>query len=113
MGILTISISDEAEKALRKMAYKVYGAKKGSISKALEEAIAMWVHIKEKTVTSNRKFYAKKGNEILVEATSLQELAAKLKELKISLHDVLIFSDEEETGKEGKIGLKIVAREKK
>lgn len=113
MGILTISISDEIEKVLRKMAYTVYGAKKGSISKALEEAITMWVHIKEKTMTKNRRFYAKRGKEILVEATSLQELALKLKELKVSLHDVLIFSDEEEPGKERKMGLKIVAREKK
>ena len=113
MGILTISISDKTEDALRRMAYKIYGVKKGSISRALEEAITLWINSKEKTIFSNKRFYAKKGKDIVAQATSLQELATKLNELHISPHDVLIFSDEKEPEKDRELGLKIVVREKK
>jgi len=113
MGILTISINDKIEKALRETAYKIYGAKKGSLSRALEEAITLWVNLKSKKITQKRRFYAKKGDTIVAKATSLQELAGKLTKLNISLHDVLIFSDDEDIKKDRYLGLKVVDRELK
>ncbi len=43
MGRMQIVLSDELEDKLRKKAGLMYGVKKGSISKAVEEAINDWV----------------------------------------------------------------------
>jgi len=43
MGIILVKISDETEKKLREAAIMRFGAKKGSLSKAVEEAINMWI----------------------------------------------------------------------
>lgn len=42
MGVVTISISDETEKLLRRRARQVLGKKKGVLSKAVEDAIVLW-----------------------------------------------------------------------
>ncbi len=42
MGTITINIKDDAEKIFRKMAYQLYGKKKGTLGKALTEAILDW-----------------------------------------------------------------------
>ncbi len=43
MGRMLITISDELEKEFRETIAKVYGVKKGAISRAVEEAIRMWI----------------------------------------------------------------------
>ncbi len=40
---MQIVIADSLEKELREKAYKKYGLKKGSISKAVEDALKDWV----------------------------------------------------------------------
>ena len=42
MGEIKVSVSDEKEEKFRKAAMKVFGHKRGSISKAAEEAMEEW-----------------------------------------------------------------------
>lgn len=50
MGVILIKLSDDIEKRFRETAIKVFGAKKGSLSRAVEEAIKTWL----KTVESEQ-----------------------------------------------------------
>lgn len=43
MGRLNINISDQLEKEFRLKIIEKFGGKKGSLSKALEEAITLWI----------------------------------------------------------------------
>ena len=43
MGILHVRIDDELEKRFRKKVLDVYGARKGALAKAVEEAIKLWL----------------------------------------------------------------------
>ena len=43
MGILHVRINDELDKMFRKKVLDVYGAKKGALAKAIEEAIRLWL----------------------------------------------------------------------
>ena len=47
MGIITISISDEAENKLRETAKKKLGEGKGVLGKAVEEAVNKWADDEE------------------------------------------------------------------
>jgi len=48
MGRILITIDDELEERFRKVVARVYGARKGAISKAIEEAIKLWLERYEK-----------------------------------------------------------------
>ena len=57
MGRISVEIPDELEKKLRFKTIEVYGGKKGDLSRAVGEAIKIWV-VKEKygaSVRSNVK----------------------------------------------------------
>jgi len=43
MGKISISIPDKLEEKLRKRAMKRFGMKKGNLSRAVEEAIRLWL----------------------------------------------------------------------
>jgi predicted transcriptional regulator len=43
MGTLTISLDDEVERKLRKVAKMVIGEKKGYLGKAITEALKLWM----------------------------------------------------------------------
>ena len=47
MGEVRGVVSGEVEKKFRKLAMKEFGYKKGSLSKALEEALRHWIRIRE------------------------------------------------------------------
>jgi len=40
---MLITIDDELEEMFRKAVARIYGARKGAISKAIEEAIKLWL----------------------------------------------------------------------
>ena len=42
MGTITINVSDNVEQSFRKKAYQLYGKKKGTLGKAVTEAIEEW-----------------------------------------------------------------------
>jgi len=43
MGIIHVRIDNELEKRFRKKVLDVYGTKKGALTKAVEEAIELWL----------------------------------------------------------------------
>ena len=43
LGRMQVVLTDKTEKKLREKAFAKYGLKKGSISKAIEEAILKWI----------------------------------------------------------------------
>ena len=47
MGEIRGVITSKSEKAFRKLAMKKYGYRKGSLSKALEDAILRWIEFSE------------------------------------------------------------------
>ena len=42
VGTITINVSDNVEQSFRKKAYQLYGKKKGTLGKAVTEAIQEW-----------------------------------------------------------------------
>ncbi len=48
MGTLKVTISDELEREFREEIFKSKGMKKGNISKAVEEAIMLWINYQRK-----------------------------------------------------------------
>jgi hypothetical protein len=48
MGEIRGSISPDLENKFRKLAMKKFGYGKGSLSKALEEALCIWINVSEK-----------------------------------------------------------------
>jgi len=43
LGKMLVSINDELEEKFRKLVAKVKGKKRGALSKAVEEAIELWI----------------------------------------------------------------------
>lgn len=58
MGTLTVNVNNDVEKEFRKTAGSVHGKRKGTLGKALTEAMAEWT-------------YAKKQKQIAEEALAL------------------------------------------
>ena len=62
MGIITISISDEAENKLRETAKKKLGEGKGVLGKAVEEAVNKWADDEnQKRIAAELKAMMDKG----------------------------------------------------
>ena len=104
MGIITVKISDEVEKALRRKAARLYGAKKGSLSRAVEEALKSWIspeELKKKEVI----YKAYRGEELVAEASTLEELAAKLRRTGEPIRGLRIVR-EPEPPRERRLGLR-------
>ena len=84
MGTLTVRISDEIEKSLRRRAAQLYGAKKGALSRAIEDAIRSWLSSTPGTSVSTKEqgriYRAFKGEKLIAEASTLEELANRLRE---------------------------------
>ena len=87
MGILTIVLSDDVEKVLRKVVREMYGIEKGNLSKFIEDAIRNYVHsLKREEVT----YRAYKDDKLVAEANSLEELVKLLREKNIDIRRLRI-----------------------
>jgi len=91
MGTLTIVLSEEVERRLRDTIRKLYGSSKGSLSRVIEDALKIYLSSLER---GKRSFRAYKGDILVGEAESLDELAAMLKEKKIDVRGLKIVSSE-------------------
>jgi len=90
MGTLTIVLSDEVERKLRDAVVK-RGSGKGTLSKIVEEALNNYLSSLEK---KNRIFRAYKGDDLVGESESLDELAELLREKGIDVRGLRIISSE-------------------
>ncbi len=88
---LTISLSEETVKKLRRTIRERYGSRRGALSGVVEEAVLEALGRFE-TPSSKEVFRAVKNDKVLAEADSLDELASKLKRLNVDARSVRIVS---------------------
>ncbi|GEM_PF-486314 len=107
MGTLTIRINDDTERALRRRAAQLYGARRGALSRAIEEAIRAWLaSTPDKERTMERRIYrAFKGGRLVAEASTLEELADRLRKMGESVRGIRIVR-EPAPSKERRLGLR-------
>ena len=54
MGTITINVNDDVEKMFRDIACATYGKKKGSLGKAVTEAMRSWIdEVRQKEIAKN------------------------------------------------------------
>ena len=111
MGVVTLKLDDTLERKLRERAARVYGLARGSLSRAVEDAVAIWL---QSDTLGPRKaaaagYKAFRGRTVVLEARSLTELAEGLKKLGINPRDVEIRSAEPVPAVE-KLGLRVTGR---
>jgi hypothetical protein len=88
---LTISLSRETVEKLRKIVRERYGGKKGALSGLIEESVRERLDVLE-IAQSQQSFKAVKGDQVLVEADSLENLAARLEKMNVDPRSVRIVS---------------------
>ncbi len=71
MGTITINVKDDVEQMFRGRVYQLYGKKKGTLGKALTEAIFEW---------SNKKLYLDRCMELLENGIDMGKLKYKERE---------------------------------
>ena len=87
MGTLTIVLSDDVEEELRRVVREMYGAEKGNLSKFVEDAIRNYIHSLKKVEVVYRAY---KGDKLVAEAKSLEELVKLLRERDIDVRGLRI-----------------------
>ncbi|MHB8567734.1 MAG: ribbon-helix-helix domain-containing protein [Nitrososphaerales archaeon] len=88
---LTISLSNETVQKLRKTVHERYGDKKGALSGLIEDSL------REKLdeidmASSPQSFKAMKGDRVIAEGESLDELATRLEKMNVNPRSVRIIS---------------------
>jgi plasmid stability protein len=111
MGVITLKLDDTLERKLRARAARVYGLARGSLSRAVEDAVTIWLQSDssdpEKTPAAGYKAF--RGRTVVLEARSLAELAKGLRKLGINPRNVEIRSKEPVPAVE-KLGLRLTGR---
>ena len=111
MGVVTLKLDDTLERKLRERAARVYGLARGSLSRAVDDAVAIWLQSDTSgpRKTAAARYKAFRGRTVVLEARSLTELAEGLKKLGINPRDVEIRSTEPVPAVE-KLGLRVTSR---
>jgi hypothetical protein len=111
MGVITLKLNDVLERKLRERASRIYGLARGSLSRAVEDALTMWLQsdASRPSEAAAAKYEALQDGAIVLEAASLRELARRLKKLGINPRDVEIRSSESVPTVE-KLGLRVARR---
>ncbi len=111
MGVITLKLDDALEKKLRERASRLYGLARGSLSRAVEDALAMWLQSDasrshEAVATT---YLALRNGATVLEAPSLRQLAEGLKRIGVDPRDVVILSSEPVPTRE-RLGLRVTGR---
>ncbi len=80
MGTITVRLSDEVERLLRRRAAQLYGATRGALSMAQEEAERTWLSSPNPRRGEGVLYRALREGVPVAEAGSLEELAERLRE---------------------------------
>ncbi len=125
MAIIRGHISEEKEKIFRKLIVEKFGFKKGALSYGLEEAIDLWIKMNTNISIQNQNYYqlkqklmknwpgklvAIKGNEIIANADSLDELEQRLIETNTHEEKLNVLRLDEFSFRRRKLGWKITRR---
>ncbi len=88
---LTVSLSEETVRKLRRTIRVRYGSRHGALSGLVEEGIREVLGRLE-TPSPKERFRALQGGEVLVEADDLDQLALRLRKLNVDARSVRILS---------------------
>jgi len=88
---LTVSMSAETVRKLRRAIRERYSSRRGALSGLVEEAVLQAL-ARFETPTPMVRFRALKGDSLVAEADSLEQLASRLKDLKVDSRSVRIIS---------------------
>ncbi len=92
MGVITVKIDDELERMFRARAYELYGLSRGTLSKAFEAALSLWIRSTIPEESRGVTFSAYRGDEKLAEGSSLKALADRLREMRVDPREIQIVS---------------------
>ncbi len=108
MGVITLKLGDVLERKLRERAAQLYGLARGSLSRAVEDALTVWLQstASHAPKTLPATYVALRGKRTIQKASSLEELAGELKKAGIDPRDVEIRSSEPIPAVE-KLGLRV------
>jgi hypothetical protein len=111
LGVITLKLDDTIEGRLRKRAADLYGATRGALSRAVEDALTTWLSSGPSPVEKESRvaYIALRGGRRVLEASSLRELAKLLEKTGTDPRDVEIRSAPEASGIE-KLGLRVSHR---
>jgi hypothetical protein len=111
MGVITLKLDDVIEGRLRKKAAELYGMTRGTLSRAVEDALVAWLSSAASPVEGGVrvKYVALRSGKALLEAGSLKDLARMLKKAGVDPRDVEIRSTEQAPKLE-KLGLRVSHR---
>jgi len=108
LGVITLKLDDTVERRLREKAAHLYGLTRGSLSRAVEDALTAWLRSGSSLVQQETRvrYFAFRGGKTLLEAPSLKELAKGLKKAGIDPRDIEIRSSAQTPSVE-KLGLRV------
>jgi hypothetical protein len=111
LGVITLKLDDTVERRLRERAAHVYGLARGSLSRAVEDALTIWLRSGSSPMQQETpvRYLAFRGGKSLLEAASLKDLGKKLKKAGIDPRGVEIRSSEQAPMVE-KLGLRVSRR---
>ena len=93
MGTLTISLDDGVEKKLREVAVRLYGSRKGALSTVIESALKNYFTLLDKAASGGEvSFKALRGDTVVAEAKTLDELAEIIKRKRVEPRGLRIVS---------------------
>jgi hypothetical protein len=125
LAIIRGHIPEEKERVFRKLIAEKFGFKKGSLSKGLEEAIDLWIKMNNDIVIQNQSYHQVKqelmenypgkvvvirGNEVIADADSLDELEQTLIELNMHKDKLTVLRLEKSHFRRRKLGWKITRK---
>jgi predicted transcriptional regulator len=88
VGTITVSVDRELADRLRKAAERVYGSRRGGMSRIVENALRSYLPLLEEE--EEVKYQALKEGKTIAEAKTLSELSGKLKPLEIDPREIRI-----------------------
>jgi hypothetical protein len=111
LGVITLKLDDTVERRLRERAADLYGLARGSLSRAVEDALTAWFRSGSSPIEHGTlvRYFAFRAGKSLLEASSLKQLAKGLKKAGIDPRDVEIRSSLQAPSVE-KLGLRVSQR---
>jgi hypothetical protein len=97
LGVITLKLEGTVERRLRERAADLYDLTRGSLSRAVEDALMIWFRSGSSLIQQRPtvRYFAFRGGKSLLEAPSLKELANRLKKAGIDPQDVEMRSADE------------------
>lgn len=111
MGVITLKLDDTLERRLRQRAADLYGLTRGSLSRAVEDALLLWFRSASSLTQHGTpvRYSAFRDGKSQLEASSLTELAKEMKKAGVDPRDVEIRSSAQIPTVE-KLGLRVSHR---